>query len=94
MHQDVRGLWHELPVYDISTRKINYLKKRNFLVKAANLPKQFGFELEVKNLHYDDRKPILAKNLVQGRGFITKMFFVFNVNETLLNDNQEFHYGA
>jgi hypothetical protein len=64
------------------------MKKRNFLVKAQNLPKQFGFEVEVKNLHYDDRKAILAKNLVQGRSYISKLFFVFNINDTLLDDNQ------
>ena len=57
---------HHVPLYDKFDRKINYLKKRNFLIKAQNLPKQFGFEVEVKNLHFDERKAVLAKNLVQG----------------------------
>jgi hypothetical protein len=61
------------------------------LVKASNLPKQFGFEVQVQNLHYDEKKPILAKNLVQGRTFISKLFFVFNINDILLHDNQEYH---
>ena len=64
------------------------------MVKAANLPKQFGFEIQVQNLHYDEKKPILAKNLVQGRTCISKLFFVFNVNDILLHDNQEYHLQA
>ena len=91
-HVDPRGRTHEIPLYDTQNRKINYMRKRNFLVKAQNLPKQFGFEVEVKNLHYDDRKAILAKNLVQGKSYITKLFFVFNLNDRLLEDNQQFHF--
>ena len=67
------------------------MRKRNFLVKAHNLPKQFGFEVDVKNLHYDDRKPILAKHLVLGRSYISKLFFVFNINEQLLEDTFEYY---
>jgi hypothetical protein len=70
------------------------MRKRNFLVKVQNLPKQFGFEVEVKNLHFDERKAILAKNLVQGKTYITKLFFVFNLNDRLLEDNQSFHFGC
>jgi len=47
----------------------------------------------VRNLHYDDRKPILAKNLIQGKTFISKLFFVFNINDALLHDNQDYHNG-
>jgi len=84
-------LLHEIPLFDDKMRKINYLRKRNFLVKAANLPKQFGFEVKVKNLHYDEREPILAKHLVKGKSFISKLFFVFNINGCLLEDNQDYH---
>jgi hypothetical protein len=38
-HVDQRGRHHEIPLYDKQDRKINYMKKRNFLVKAHNLPK-------------------------------------------------------
>lgn len=48
-----KGRAHEVPVFDFTGKRINYWKKRNFLVKAENLPKQFGFEVVVKNLHYD-----------------------------------------
>lgn len=43
--EDQRGQLHELALYDQKNRRINYLRKRNFLVKASNLPKQFGFEI-------------------------------------------------
>jgi hypothetical protein len=45
----------------------------------------------VKNLHYDDRKPVLAKNLVHGKSCLSKLFFVFNINEVLLEENQKYH---
>jgi hypothetical protein len=89
--EDNRGLLHEIPLYDECMRKINYFRKRNFLVKAQNLPKQFGFEVEVRNLHFDERKPVLAKNLVHGQACISKLFFVFNINNNLLQDNQDYH---
>ena len=56
-------------------------------MKATELPKQFGFEIYVSNLHYDEQEQVLAKNLVQGETFIKKMFFVFNINQYLLNEN-------
>ena len=46
-HEDQRGHLHELPLYDQKNRRINYYRKRNFLIKASNLPKQFGFEVQV-----------------------------------------------
>ena len=77
----------EIEVFDEYGKKINFLSKRNFIVKATDLPKQFGFEIYVNNLHYDEDEQILAKNLVQGDTFIKKMFFVFNINDFLLNEN-------
>lgn len=91
--EDAKGHLHQIPLYDHKARRINYMRKRNFLVKAANLPKQFGFEVDVKNLHYDDRKPVLAKHLVLGRSFISKLFFVFNINELLMEDNQDMYHA-
>lgn len=92
--EDLRGRLTGVPIYDDHMKKINYFKKRNFIVKAENLPKQFGFEVEVKNLHYDERLPILAKHLVQGRSCISKLFFVFNLNNVLLDDNQNYHKNS
>ena len=89
--EDKKGHLHEIPLYDDTGRRINYMRKRNFIIKAQNLPKQFGFEVEVKNLHYDERKSILAKNLVVGKTCISKLFFVFNVNNFLLTDNHDYH---
>lgn len=71
--------------------KINYLRKRNFLVQATDLPKQFGFELEIKKLHLDISTPVLAKHLVNGDSCIKKLFFVFNINDYLLKDNFEYY---
>lgn len=92
--QDRKGRVHELPVYDDKMQKINYLAKRTFLVKAENLPKQFGFEIQVRNLHFDEHQSILAKHLVSGTSYISKLFFVFNLNNILLEDNQVFNHGC
>lgn len=92
--QDRKGRVHEVPVYDENLQKINYLSKRTFLVKAENLPKQFGLELQVRNLHFDEHEPILAKHLVSGTSYISKLFFVFNLNNILLDDNQLFNHSG
>lgn len=96
-HQNGRACRiHELPMFEpgYNGRRINYLRKRNFLVKATDLPKQFGFEIEVKKLHLDEKQPVLAKHLVIGDSCIKKLFFVFNINDYLLKDNYEYHHGV
>jgi hypothetical protein len=43
--------------------------------------------VEVANLHFDEKKPVLAKHLALGKSCIKKLFFVFNINDMLINDN-------
>ena len=38
-HQDMKGNLYQIPLYDQNSKRINYHRKRNFLVKASNLPK-------------------------------------------------------
>ena len=39
IYEDHRHLFHPIPLFDSKGRRINYMRKRNFLVRAANLPK-------------------------------------------------------
>lgn len=92
--EDRKGRVFEVPMYDQQMKRINYLRKRNFIIKAEKLPKQFGLEIEVRNLHYDERQPILAKHLVGGKSFVSKLFFVFNLNTVLLEDNHNYYQNS
>ena len=67
--------------------RINYLAKRNFVVRASDLPKQFGFEIAVHQLHYDDDEEVMAKNLINGGSELSKFYFVFNINDYLIKES-------
>lgn len=83
-----------IDLFDKQGAKINFKSKRSFVIRAADLPKQFGFEIETCHLHYDDDEPVMAKHLIQGDSHISKLFFVFNINEYLLSDNKQWYKPA
>lgn len=77
----------QVRLFDDDGRRINYLAKRNFVVKAQDLPKQFGFEVHVPKLHFEPDEALMAKQLITGNTTLTKLYFVFNINDHLLFEN-------
>jgi hypothetical protein len=65
------------------------MHRTQFVVQASNLPKSFGFLLSTSLQQINDR-PVSFKALV-GRSFIEKLYFSFNINNFILNENRHYY---
>ena len=68
-------------------RRLNYLARRNFVVRVTDLPKQFGFELAMGNIHYEPDEEVSANAVISSNADLSRLYFVFNINDHLLEEN-------